>query len=60
MEKFVPPAPPQNPPPPTPKPQNVSIQDFILVGADPGKFYALGDDERIYAYNQQTKTWQLV
>lgn len=57
MGKFTP-TPPVNPPPQ--KPEDVFIQDFIMVSSDGQKFFGIGTDERIYFYNFVTHLWYLL
>lgn len=45
---------------PSAKPDDVSIQDFIMVGEEPSRFYAIGSDERVYVYMSGTHSWFLV
>lgn len=45
---------------PTPKPAPVAIQDMVFVAEGDGKFFALGDDERMYYYNSTVHLWFLV
>lgn len=59
MEKF---APSQNPPPPQPKPEDITIQDFRFdMAEDNGyKILAIGSDERVYFYNPVSHSWFLL